>query len=155
VLRRKTLTLDDAMRVIDAVISHARKNNHVGIATVIVNPHGEIIASAKMDGRSPRFYKAAHRKAYSAAKFERDTSAVIDMHREAEARGQKGPHDWNDPMLTTLPGGYLVLDADENILGAVSVAGGTSGEFSDWNFIKIGFAALGDGYHHRPGSAEH
>ncbi|MPZ48607.1 MAG: hypothetical protein GEU75_04715 [Dehalococcoidia bacterium] len=154
-LKRKTLTLEEAMRVINAVIDHAKKSNHIGIATVIVNPHGEIIASAKMDGRSPRFYKAAHRKAYSAAKFERDTSAIIDLHAASEAEGRKGPHDWNDSMLSTLPGGYLVVDEEENILGAVSVAGGTGGEFSDWNFIKIGFAALGDGYHHRPGMGEH
>jgi len=155
VLRNKTLTLDEAMRVINAVVEHAKKSNHVGIATVVVNKEGEIIASAKMDGRVPRFYKAAHRKAYSAAKFERDTSAVLDLHAESQAEGRKGPHDWNDPMLTTLPGGYVVVDADENVLGAISVAGGTGGEFSDWNFVKIGFAALGEGYHHRPGKAEH
>jgi uncharacterized protein GlcG (DUF336 family) len=155
VLKNKTLTLDEAMRVITAVIDHARKNNHVGIATVVVNKEGEIIASAKMDGRGPRFYKAAHRKAYSAAKFERDTSAVIDMHAESEASGRRGPSDWNDSMLTTLPGGYVVVDEDENVLGAISVAGGTGGEFADWNFVKIGFAALGDGYHHRPGKHEH
>ena len=154
-LKRKTLTLDEAMRVINAIVEHAKKNNHIGIASVVVNPHGEIIASAKMDGRSPRFYKAAVRKAYSAAKFERDTSAIIDLHKEGEAKGQKGPHDWDDRMLSTLPGGYLVVDGDENILGAVSCAGGTGGDFSDWNFIKIGFEALGPGYHHRPGSAEH
>ena len=151
VLRHKTLTLDDAMRVINAVIDHAKKSNHVGIATVVVNKEGEIIASAKMDGRVPRFYKAAVRKAYSAAKFERDTSAIIELHAENEAKGQRGPYDWNDPMVSTLPGGYVVVDKDENVLGAISVAGGTGGEFSDWNFVKIGFATLGDEYHHRPG----
>ena len=54
-------------------------------------------------------------------------------------------------MLTTLPGGYVVIDQEDDVIGAISVAGGTGGEFSDWAFVNIGFAALGEGYHHRPG----
>jgi uncharacterized protein GlcG (DUF336 family) len=155
VLRHKTLTLDEAMRVITAVVAHAKKIEHIGVCCCVVDKQGELIAGVKMDNRVPRFFKAAHRKAYSAAKFERDTSAVIDLHRTSEATGRYGPYDWDDPMLTSLPGGYVVVDAEENVLGAISVAGGTGGEGSDWAFIKIGFAALGEGYHHRPGLGEH
>ena len=154
-LRHKTLSLDEAMRVITAVVSHAKEKEHVGVCCCVVDKSGEIIAAVKMDNRVPRFFKAAHRKAYSAAKFERDTSAVMDMHAKSEATGRKGPYDWDDRMLTTLPGGYVVVDNEDNVMGAISVAGGTGGEFSDWNFVKIGFAALGEGYHHRPGQHEH
>ena len=150
-LRQRTLTLREALKVINAVVDHAEANNHAGIACVVLDKDAQIIAGAKMDGRVSRFFKAAHRKAYAAAVFERDTSAVVDMHREMEANGSRGPYDWSDPMLTTLPGGYVVVDDDENVLGSISVAGG-GGNISDWEFADIAFAALGEGYHHRPGS---
>jgi uncharacterized protein GlcG (DUF336 family) len=151
-ISQRTLTLREALRVINAVVEFAEKNNHVGIACVVLDKDAEMIAGVKMDGRVSRFFKAAHRKAYAAAVFERDTSAVVEMHDEMEARGTRGPYDWNDPMLTTLPGGYVVVDENENVLGSISVAGGGGG-ISDWEFADVGFAALGEGFHHRPGAS--
>ncbi|MPZ48205.1 MAG: hypothetical protein GEU75_02640 [Dehalococcoidia bacterium] len=150
-IKQRTLTLREALRVINAVVDYAEAHGHVGIACVVLDKDAQIIAGVKMDGRVSRFYKAAHRKAYAAAVFERDTSAVVDLHKSMEANGTRGPYDWNDPMLTTLPGGYVVVDDEENVLGSISVAGGGGG-ISDWEFADIGFAALGEGFHHRPGS---
>jgi uncharacterized protein GlcG (DUF336 family) len=150
-IKQRTLTLREALKVITAVVDFAEEHNHVGIACVVLDKDAQIIAGAKMDGRVSRFFKAAHRKAYAAAVFERDTSAVVDMHHMMEAKGSRGPYDWNDPMLTTLPGGYVVVDDNENVLGSISVAGGGGG-ISDWEFADVAFAALGKGFHHRPGS---
>jgi uncharacterized protein GlcG (DUF336 family) len=153
-LKLKTLSLDDALRVINTVVTHAKEHDHVGIAVVVMDKNAEIIAAAKMDNRSSRFFKAALRKAYSAAVFERDTSAVIDLHDRLDAENHRGPMEWNDTMLTTLPGGYVVCDREDNVLGALSVAGG-GGSISDWEFADLAFAALGEGYHHRPGKHHH
>ncbi len=147
----KTLSLAEAMTVVNAAIEYATAKDHVGIAVVVVDKNAEIIAAAKMDNRSSRYFKAAHRKAYSAAVFERDTSAVVDLHKEMQARGHRGPSDWNDSMLSTLPGGYVVMEGD-TVLGAIAVAGGGgSPETTDWAIADVAFAALGEGYHHRPG----
>lgn len=147
----KTLSLAEAMKVVNAAIEYATAKDHVGIAVVVVDKNAEIIAAAKMDNRSSRYFKAAHRKAYSAAVFERDTSAVVDLHKEMQARGHRGPSDWNDSMLSTLPGGYVVMEGD-TVLGAIAVAGGGgSPETTDWAIADVAFAALGEGYHHRPG----
>jgi uncharacterized protein GlcG (DUF336 family) len=153
-LTYKTLTLDDALRVVNAAIDYARSREHVGIAVVVVDKNAEIIASAKMDNRSSRFYKAAHRKAYSAAVFERDTSAIVDLHTRLDEEGHRGPIEWNDTMLTTLPGGYVVMEGDE-VLGAIAVAGGARGDVSDGAIADVAFAALGNKYHHLPGEAVH
>ena len=150
-IKQRTLTLREALKVINAVVDHAEAHDHVGIACVVLDKDATIIAGVKMDGRVSRFYKAAHRKAYAAAVFERDTSAVVDLHHAMEAKGTRGPYDWNDSMLTTLPGGYVVVDANENVLGSIAVAGG-GGNISDWEFADVAFAALGPDYHHRPGS---
>jgi uncharacterized protein GlcG (DUF336 family) len=108
-----------------------------------------------MDNRSTRFYKAAYRKAYSAAVFERDTSAIVDFHEESMKHGHRGPREWNDTMLTTLPAGFVIMQGEE-VLGSMAVAGGGGGpETSDLAIGEVAFSALGPGYHHKPGSARH
>ena len=151
-LRHKTLTLEEAQNVVNGVVQFAKERNHRGVAVVVVDKQGGIIAAAKMTGLAPRVFGAAHRKAYSAAIFERDTSLVVDMHAANEAQGQRGPHDWNDRMLSTLPGGYCVLH-DGDVVGAVAVAGGGEG-ISDWEFADVAFSLLGEGFTHR-GKEEH
>jgi uncharacterized protein GlcG (DUF336 family) len=146
-LTQHTLSLEQALSVIQKAVNYAREKEHIGIACVVMNKDAEVIASAKMDNRSSRFYKAAYRKAYSAAVFERDTSAIVDLHEESMKHGHRGPREWNDSMLTTLPGGYVVLHGDE-VVGAVGVAGG-GGTISDWEFADIAFGALGEGFSHR------
>src|SRR5690242_12249096 len=104
-LTRRTLSLAQAMAIIKKAVDYATEKDHIGIACVVMNRDAEVIASAKMDNRSSRFYKAAYRKAYSAAVFERDTSAIVDFHEASMQHGHRGPREWNDTMLTTLPAG--------------------------------------------------
>src|SRR5207253_2586785 len=99
---QRSLSLEDAQLAIGAAIDYAREKNW-RIAVVVVDRTGELISCARMDGRSPRFLKAAHRKAYTAAVFEMDTSGVMKFWKRQEDAGHRGPHDWNDPMFTTLP----------------------------------------------------
>ena len=148
-LVQRSLGLKDARRVIDAVIAHAESKNW-NVAVVVVDRTGELIATARMDGRSPRFGKAAHRKAYTAAVFEMDTNGVIKFWDRQAAEGHRGPSDWNDPMFTTLPGGLCVV-YDGKVVGAVSVAGGggkPGDGTTDWEFAEIAFQALGPGFTH-------
>src|SRR5262245_38925150 len=148
-LTEKTLSLDQALHAITTTIDHAKANDHAGICVVVMDKNGEVIAAAKMDNRSNRYFKAAYRKCYSAALFRRDTSAIVELHQNLDEAGHYGPIEWNDPLLTTLPGGYVVCEGD-TVLGAIAVSGG-GGKISDWEFAEIAFAALGDGYTHRPG----
>jgi uncharacterized protein GlcG (DUF336 family) len=108
VLVQRSLGLDDAQRVINTVIDDARKKNW-RIALAVVDRTGELIACARMDGRAARFLKAAHRKAYSAAIFEMDTDGIVKFWNRQGEQGHRGPADWNDPMLTTLPGGLCIV----------------------------------------------
>ena len=55
-----------------------------------MDKYGEIIAAAKMDNRSSRFFKAAYRKCYSAALFERDKSRARPITYEAWRRRPLG-----------------------------------------------------------------
>jgi glc operon protein GlcG len=149
-LTQRSLSLEDAQRVITAVVDYARQKNW-RIAVVVVDRTGELIGCARMDGRAPRFLKAAHRKAYTAAVFEMDTNGVMKFWKRLEDDGHRGPADWNDPMLTTLPGGLCVVH-DGKVVGAIAVSGGGSsgspGGTSDWDFAEVAFTALGPGFSH-------
>ena len=146
-LVQRSLGLDDALRVINTVVDDAKKKSW-RIAVVVVDRTGELIACARMDGRAARFIKAAHRKAYTAAVFEMDTRGVVNFWKRQEAEGHRGPADWNDPMLTTLPGGLCVVH-EGKVVGAVAVAGGGGGAgTTDWEFAEVAFRALGPGFTH-------
>jgi len=147
---KTTLGLDEALRAVSAAIAAARDagpRTWPGIAVAVVDKEGELIAGARMDGMATRFFRAAHRKAYTAAVMERDTAGVMEFWNRQESAGHRGPHDWNDPMLTTLPGGYLVKHGTR-IVGAIGISGGSSGEFNDVHFAEIALTALGDEFHH-------
>jgi glc operon protein GlcG len=146
-LVQRSLGLEEAQRVITTVIDAARAKNW-RIAVVVVDRTGELIACARMDGRAARFLKAAHRKAYSAAIFEMDTNGIVNFWNRQQEQGHRGPADWNDPMLTTLPGGLCVV-YDGKVVGAVAVAGGGSAPgVGDWDFAEVAFGALGPGFSH-------
>ena len=146
---KTTLGLDEAQRAVNAAIGAARDvggRTWPGIAVAVVDKEGELIAGARMDGMATRFFRAAHRKAYTAAVMERDTAGVMEFWNRQESAGHRGPHDWNDSMLTTLPGGYVVKHGTK-IVGAIGISGG-SGEFDDVHFAEIALSALGDKFHH-------
>jgi uncharacterized protein GlcG (DUF336 family) len=150
-LVQRSLGYDDAMRVISTTIETAKQRNW-RIAVVVVDRTGELIACARMDGRAPRFVKAAHRKAYTAAIFEMDTNGLIAFWDRQAEEGHRGPPDWNDPMLTTLPGGICVVH-EGKVVGAVAVAGGggkTGDGTTDWELAEVAFQALGPGFNHTP-----
>src|SRR5918992_56020 len=104
----RVLSLDEAQRMIEAAMAYVRTEGLPPMAIVVVDKAGKMIAGARMDGVAARYVDAAHRKAYSAAVFERDTAGIIDFWDNQARQGHKGPADWNDPMVTTLPGGFVV-----------------------------------------------
>ena len=146
-LVQRSLGLDEAQRVITAVTEYARSKSW-NVAVVVVDRTGEMIACGRMDGRSPRFLKAAHRKAYTAAVFEMDTAGVLKFWKRQEERGHRGPADWNDSMLTSLPGGCCIVH-DGKVVGAIAVAGGGGDPgVTDHDFSEVAFQALGPGFTH-------
>lgn len=146
---KTTLGLDEGLRVVEAVIAAARSTpdrTWPGIAVAVVDKEGELITGARMDAMAARFWRAALRKAYTAAVMERDTAGVMEFWNRQQSQGHRGPHDWNDPNLTTLPGGYVVKYRTK-IVGGIGISGG-SGDHDDDHFAEIAMTALGAGYRH-------
>jgi glc operon protein GlcG len=138
---RRMLGLSDADRIVDAIIAHTKKENGVPISIAVVDYRGDLVKFIRMDGASWNSCRVAQVKAYSAAKFRRDTSAVSDWMAQMKI----GLIDWADPNVTSLGGGVCVWDErakPRTVLGAVAVSGWPQTEV-DEQYARIGIAALG------------
>jgi uncharacterized protein GlcG (DUF336 family) len=154
-LEFNVLGLEEGQKMIEAAMKYTKANDLPPMAIVVADKAGKIIASARMNGASPRYIDAAHRKAYTAAIFERDTLGLIEFWGNQERQGHRGPHDWNDRMFTSLPGGLVVCHGQRggnlgtwDVVGGIGVAGDDE-KAHEGAVASAGLEALGEGFRHR------
>ena len=116
-LLKRMIDAGEAQRVIDAAMREATRDG-VAMSFAVVDPYGEVVVAARMDGSAARVLRHAIRQAYTAGLMQRDT---------VEFKKQLGERDgnldeWGDAMLTTLPGGVAIL-FDGEVIGAIGVGG--------------------------------
>ena len=144
------LSLQEAETLVRTAIEHVKSQGLPPMAVVVVDRAGEILHASRMDGVHPRYIKAAHRKAYTGAIFERSPSGVNEMWSRQESEGHKGPSDWNDSMLTTMPGGLCITNDSSGkleIVGGIGVAGDE--ETDEVEIAALAVKALGEHFGHR------
>ena len=138
-----SLGMVEARRALDAVTDLCAEREQAA-AVAVVDRFGGLIAALRIDGKASRFVDNAIRKAYTAAVFERDTLGLQAWYK-AKPTNQL---DWGrDPMITTLPGG-LVAIAEDEVIGAIGVAGGGAW-MKDEEIAEVGLLAMGPGLRHR------
>ena len=133
---KRTLGLDEARKIIDAVLEKAGAEPKRAIVVVVVDPDGEPIALARMDRTGHMSRGMAVRKAYTAARMGSDSAAFADRMRTIG-------FDFatlGDPKLVFANGG-VCLRVDGEVVGAVGVSGRTGEE--DTELAKAGAAAIG------------
>ena len=138
---KRMLGLDDADRIVDAIIAHSKKEKGVPLSIAVVDYRGDLIKFVRMDGASWNTLRMAQVKAYSAAKLRRDTSAIADATKGLKAQMT----DWTDPDMTSIAGGVCVLDKQasaRSVIGAVAVSGWPQGEV-DEEYARLGIEVLG------------
>lgn len=137
---RRMLGLDEADRIVDAIVTHCRKEKGVPISIAVVDFRGDLIKFARMDGASWNTARMAQVKAYSAAKFRRDTSVVGDWMDGIRIQ----LCDWADPNVTSIGGGVCIWEEDASpryVLGAVAVSGWPDPSV-DEAYARVGIAAM-------------
>ena len=145
--QREVLGLEDTRKIIDAILAEASKEPDRPLGVAVTDEHGELIACAVMDGRLPMFLDMAIRKAYSAARWRRDTRSLGDLH----ARYQRQVASWGDPRLTDMVGGVCIRRRIKGaelppggpadvVLGGIGVAGRWAEE--DEELALLGLSAL-------------
>lgn len=124
----KSIGLEEARKVVRAVIEASENSEGNPMSAAVVDRHGDVVCLERMDGAMPISASMAVNKACSSLKFMRDT---IDSRKIQEQLKLK-PYEFCDPNYSTIEGGVLLKTKDGMIVGAV----GTSG--------RAPLAAMGD-----------
>lgn len=98
------------------------KGNPIVIA--VADEAGDIVYMVHMDGTPPRSGKIASGKAFTAAKMERTTSALLKFCQDSNTSLDA----FVIPGLTTMPGGTPIVSKEGKPLGAVGVSGRSAQE---------------------------
>jgi uncharacterized protein GlcG (DUF336 family) len=112
------ITAERARAAIDAIVAASRAAGGA-MAIAVVDDHGDLIAAHRMDGCRPRSMRMSHRKAYSAAVMDRDTTV---FQEDVLSRGIQ-LFSYGDPMLSSLPGGAVVRAPGGATIGGIGVTG--------------------------------
>jgi glc operon protein GlcG len=108
------MTHEQALAALQSVLDTAAGP----VSAVVVDTHGEVVASVAMSGAARDTYLNAHRKAYTAARSDAFTT------RELAAKAAGSPTELAsfDPQFSFFLGGVAALD-DGRRVGAVGVSG--------------------------------
>lgn len=133
-LKQKSLSHSDAMKVIDSIRKKAEAENK-GLAIAVVDPHGELIAFLRTDGCRLPSIQIAQNKAYSAAREQIPSKELGQKSQE-----ESFPMTNFGELRYVTWGGGLPIFHEEELIGAVGVSG--LPEHEDIEYAKHGIAAL-------------
>jgi len=129
-----SLDYSEAKKIVDAVVAKAQALQKA-VVIAIADPHGDLLAFARMDGVGLPSLQIAMNKAWTAARLRKPTKDVGD-------RLQKEGFDiayYGDPHIVGWGGGIPVWK-DAELVGAIGVSGLSSEE--DVELAQIGAATL-------------
>ena len=118
------ITLEQANRIIEAIIKRGAEQQCRPLSVIIVEPGCIVKAFQKEDGSSMVRFEMAFGKAYAALALGRSSSLV---HQRAEERPifMRYLIAASGEQLFAEAGGLLIRDADGEVIGAVGVTGDT------------------------------
>lgn len=136
VAEKKSLTLEGARKVIEAVKLESRKVNAPGGAIAVVDDGGNLLAMERLDGTFAAGSQISIGKARTAALFKRETKAFEEIIN----KGRTAMTTLPDSFFTPLQGGVPIV-LDGQIIGAVGVSGAASAQ-QDQDLAVVGATAL-------------
>ena len=119
-----SITLDQANRIIAAILKRAVELNCRPISAVVVEPGCVVKAFQKEDGASMVRFEMAYGKCYAALALGRDSSLVKVRHEESPSF-TGFLIKTSDDKLFPEGGGMQIRDSDGEVIGAVGVTGDT------------------------------
>lgn len=143
------LKLKEAETIIDAALAEGRKLKLAALAVAVLDAGGHIIAFKREDGAGIVRFDIAYGKAWGALGMGFGT-------REITARAEKFPafitslYAISQGRAVPSPGGVLILDKDNDVIGAVGISGDTGD--NDELCALAGIAAAG--FRAAPGKIE-
>ena len=127
---------DEAKRIVDVIVEKALRMNKAAVIAV-ADPHGELIAFARMDGAPIPSIRIAANKAWTAARERKATKDIGDKVKHPE-KGFDIAY-YGDEKFVGWGGGIPLKKGDE-VVGAIGVSGLSSAE--DIELAMTGVNAL-------------
>lgn len=118
------LTLERALRIVEAGVAHAARLSAAGaaVAIAVVDAGAHLAAFARMDDAFIGAIDLATRKAGTAARFRMPSASLGTL---SGAGGPVRSIEHSNGGLVTFGGGLPLVDAHGRCVGAVGVSGGT------------------------------
>lgn len=116
-----------------------RKAREIGVpASIAVQDHGcHVVAFSRMDGAFLASIDLAEKKARTAVLFGLETQALWEFGKPS---GPAHGIDLTNGVLVSFPGGVPLRGADDALIGAVGVSGGSVDQ--DYAIARAGVSAL-------------
>jgi len=118
------LTLDQANRIIDAILRRAAEINCRPLSVIVVEPGCKVKAFQKEDGSSMIRFEMAYGKAYAALALGR-SSKLVKARAEERPMFMRYLISASDEQIFPEGGGLQVRNPDGEVIGAVGVTGDT------------------------------
>jgi uncharacterized protein GlcG (DUF336 family) len=134
------LTLDQANRVIDAILRRAAEINCRPLSVIVVEPGCKVKAFQKEDGSSMLRFEMAYGKAYAALALGR-SSKLVRVRAEERPLFMRYLTSASGDQIFPEGGGLQVRSLDGEVIGAVGVTGDT--EDRDEELAAHGIHAAG------------
>jgi uncharacterized protein GlcG (DUF336 family) len=116
------ITLEQAERIINAILARARELNCRPMSAVVIEPGGPVKAFKKEDGSSTLRFEMAFGKAYASLALGR-SSSLVRVRAEERPLFMDYLMRASDGKIFAEGGGMLIHDVDGALLGAVGVTG--------------------------------
>ena len=142
----KNINKSNAMKIVESAIKKARDLELNPIMVVSLDDRGAIKACLGEDGISPLRFKIAYGKANGAYQMGMGSRALFNR-AEQQAYFINSVNNLADGNLVPVPGGVLIRDEENNIIGAI----GISGDSSDNDEIAAIEALKTEGFNADPG----
>lgn len=112
------LTLKQAQEAIRVITDAASQDGKPPVVVAVADPHGDLVALARMDGATQHSVRMASNKAYTAAQMKRDTGTLGDVLKNFGGEISW----WGEPRYTAFAGGIVIAKAGA-VIGALGVSG--------------------------------
>ncbi|TLX58355.1 heme-binding protein [Stutzerimonas nosocomialis] len=116
-----------ARRILDAAFAEARAKDMEPLTAFVMDGGGNLIAAEREDGCAPLRFAVARGKAF-AALGNGVASRTVGERNEARPAFLAAVAAASDGRFIPVPGGVLILDGNEEVIGAVGVSGASSDE---------------------------
>jgi uncharacterized protein GlcG (DUF336 family) len=134
------LTLEKANQIIETAINKARELNMAPLTVVVLDAAGHLKAMQREDGASMIRQQIATAKAWGAVNMGVSSRSLagVAVQRPDFMKALIG---LSDGKVMPVPGGVLIRDAENNLIGAIGISGDVSDQ--DERCAIVGIEAAG------------